>query len=589
MIGGRYAIPADTADHRAHPGAAPRPGRLGAGRGGVQPRPHGARAAGRDARRTPTSRSAPGSGPASGGSSRCRRRRWCSGMLLQRFDLVDHLRLPAARRRPRSPSSPTTSASRSGRGPACTSTARGPPSQRRTRSAAARGAGAGAALLVRPARHAAVGAVRLQPRHRRVHRHPARPGGHRARLRRDPRRARRPRRRPARAAAPSVIVCCVLQRDAPGQRRRVLPVDQRRRRRTRPTGCPTPCSAAATPSGPRPTRRCRRCSTTQLEAHGGPRVHPRGEGNAAGDFDAAVPRLARRPVGRPRRGARPAGRGRRPPAPPGPRLSITLDQPAGDQPGDRLLPGPPGAGPGEPRADRAGTAARRRSGRPATSRSRCPPGTAYRAGDHLGVLPRNSVDLIRRVMARFGLDAGQYLTIIPNSGTHTHLPIDEPAPLLGVLGSCVELQDVAGRDDIAVLARLHRRPAAAGRARGAGRRRRGVAGALPRAGRTRPTARCSTCSTQFPACRLPFEEYLDLLPAAAPALLLHLLLAAGEPGRLQHHRRGAARPGPVRRRHVHRASAPGYLAQLPDDGTVFVFVRAPSDRRSGRRRTRTSR
>ena len=69
------------------------------------------------------------------------------------------------------------------------------------------------------------------------------------------------------------------------------------------------------------------------------------------------------------------------------------------------------------------------------------------------MLPRNNVDQIRRVMARFGLDAGQYLTIIPNSGTHTHLPIDEPAPLLGVLGSCVELQDVATRDDLEVLAR----------------------------------------------------------------------------------------------------------------------------------------
>ena len=84
-----------------------------------------------------------------------------------------------------------------------------------------------------------------------------------------------------------------------------------------------------------------------------------------------------------------------------------------------------------------------------------PPGTTYRAGDHLGVLPRNGVDVIRRVMRRFALDAGMYLTIIPKSGKHTHLPIDEPAPLLGVLGSCVELQDVASREDIEVLARYN--------------------------------------------------------------------------------------------------------------------------------------
>jgi cytochrome P450 / NADPH-cytochrome P450 reductase len=35
-----------------------------------------------------------------------------------------------------------------------------------------------------------------------------------------------------------------------------------------------------------------------------------------------------------------------------------------------------------------------------------PAGMEYETGDHLGLLPRNNVDLVRRVMARFGLDAG---------------------------------------------------------------------------------------------------------------------------------------------------------------------------------------
>jgi FAD binding domain len=82
----------------------------------------------------------------------------------------------------------------------------------------------------------------------------------------------------------------------------------------------------------------------------------------------------------------------------------------------------------------------------------------YKAGDHLGVLPRNNINLIRRVMLHFGLDAGSYLTIIPNRGSHTHLPTDEPAPLLGVLGSCVELQDPATRGDIEVMARYTSAP-----------------------------------------------------------------------------------------------------------------------------------
>jgi cytochrome P450/NADPH-cytochrome P450 reductase len=56
-------------------------------------------------------------------------------------------------------------------------------------------------------------------------------------------------------------------------------------------------------------------------------------------------------------------------------------------------------------------------------------------------------------MLRSSLDAGMYVTIVPNRGNHIHLPIEEPAPLLGVLGSCVELQDVATRADIEVMAR----------------------------------------------------------------------------------------------------------------------------------------
>jgi cytochrome P450/NADPH-cytochrome P450 reductase len=53
------------------------------------------------------------------------------------------------------------------------------------------------------------------------------------------------------------------------------------------------------------------------------------------------------------------------------------------------------------------------------------------------VLPRNNADIVRRVILRFGLDAGQYLTIVARSGSHTHLPIDEPTPMLGVLRQCV--------------------------------------------------------------------------------------------------------------------------------------------------------
>ncbi len=118
------------------------------------------------------------------------------GMLLQRFDLIDHrgydlkvketltikpdgLRIKV---QPRAGRAAGTRAARPGPGG-------------RARYATCRAAGAGtrAGAAPRRAQHPAARPVRLQPRHRGGHRHPSRQGGCRTRLRRDPRPAGRPR------------------------------------------------------------------------------------------------------------------------------------------------------------------------------------------------------------------------------------------------------------------------------------------------------------------------------------------------------------------------------------------------------------
>jgi cytochrome P450/NADPH-cytochrome P450 reductase len=144
-----------------------------------------------------------------------------------------------------------------------------------------------------------------------------------------------------------------------------------------------------------------------------------------------------------------------------------------------------------------------------------PAGMHYQAGDHLGILPRNSLALIRRVMVHFQLDAGMYLTIVATSGSHTHLPVDEPAPLLGILGSCVELQACATRADIDILADHTDDP-----------RQRAELLALTGSddeshARYRAEVREQGLSVldlleRYPACRLPFPIFLDLMPALAP-------------------------------------------------------------------------
>ena len=201
------------------------------------------------------------------------------------------------------------------------------------------------------------------------------------------------------------------------------------------------------------------------------------------------------------------------------------------------------------------------------------PGTEYATGDHLGVLPRNDIGPIRRLIAHFGLDAGTYLTITPNGGSYTHLPLDEPTPLLGVLGSCVELQDVAGRAEIATIARY-----TADRAE---REELTALTALDDEGRARyrkaiaePRVTVLDLLERHPSCDLPFAEFLDMLPplrpryysiSSSPSAVEHCAITVGvldEPAR--------GREGSF------RGVCSTYLGRSDVDGTVFTFVRKPT-------------
>ena len=198
-----------------------------------------------------------------------------------------------------------------------------------------------------------------------------------------------------------------------------------------------------------------------------------------------------------------------------------------------------------------------------------PAGVTYRAGDHLGVLPRNGQGQIRRVMRRFGLDMGTYVTITANSGTHTHLPVDEPSPLLGVLGSCVELQATATRADIEVLAEHTADPA-----------QRAALHALTDDEQYRTQVREPNLSVldlldRYPACALPFPVFLDLLPALAPRyysissspLVSPDAVAVTEGVLAEPARSGAGQFDGV---------CSTYLAQMDAGSTVFVFTREPT-------------
>jgi cytochrome P450 / NADPH-cytochrome P450 reductase len=203
-----------------------------------------------------------------------------------------------------------------------------------------------------------------------------------------------------------------------------------------------------------------------------------------------------------------------------------------------------------------------------------PKDTQYKAGDHLGVLPRNNINLIRRVMLHFGLDAGSYVTIIPNRGSHTHLPTDEPAPLLGVLGSCVELQDPATRGDVEMMVRYTDDPEQKSSLEGLI----GSDDASQMRFRNEVLARGRSLLDlldDYPACDMPFEVFLDRLPPLRPRYysissspLVSPEMCSITTGVL----RGPARSGIGEFGGV----CSNYLGSNPPNSTVFAFVREPT-------------
>ena len=205
---------------------------------------------------------------------------------------------------------------------------------------------------------------------------------------------------------------------------------------------------------------------------------------------------------------------------------------------------------------------------------RLPTGMDYATGDHLGVLPRNNVDLIRRVLATFNLDAGTYVTINPTGGgSYTHLPLGEPSPLLGILGSCVELQDMASRSDLAMLAHYAGDPGEKAELE--------AMSALDEAGKAAYRERVAAprrtvldLLDRYPSCDLPFGVYLDLLPPLRPRF--YSISSSPAATDTCHLTVGVLR-GPARSGEGDFCGvASGHLEAGMEGSTVFTFVRKPS-------------
>lgn len=146
---------------------------------------------------------------------------------------------------------------------------------------------------------------------------------------------------------------------------------------------------------------------------------------------------------------------------------------------------------------------------------RLPEGVSYRPGDHLCVVPQNSLALVERVERRFGFKPDARIRLKTTGGRHAPFPVDGPVSVRQILSDFVELQAVATRKQVETMAEhtrcprtkpvLERLAAPAGEGGDAYKaevfsRRRSVLDLLE----------------EHPACELPFGVFLEMLPVMAP-------------------------------------------------------------------------
>ncbi len=144
-----------------------------------------------------------------------------------------------------------------------------------------------------------------------------------------------------------------------------------------------------------------------------------------------------------------------------------------------------------------------------------PENLSYNVGDHLGVIPQNSENLIERVAARFDFERETYIRLRKQANRKTFLPVEQTISVYRLLRDYVELQEVATRQQIKTLAdytdcpphKIQMLALVGDDEQTAARYREEILDKRKSA---------LDLLEEYPACELPFEIYLETLPPLRP-------------------------------------------------------------------------
>jgi len=159
-----------------------------------------------------------------------------------------------------------------------------------------------------------------------------------------------------------------------------------------------------------------------------------------------------------------------------------------------------------------------------------PAGVSYRVGDHLSVVPRNDPALVDAVARRFGFLPTDQIRLHVAEGRRAQLPVGDTVSVGRLLGEFVELQQIATRKQIQIMAEHTRCPVTKPKLLS-------YVGEAPDADeRYRSEVMGKRKSVfdlleEFPACELPFHAYLEMLSLLAPRYYSISSSPSAEPSR----------------------------------------------------------
>ncbi len=200
-----------------------------------------------------------------------------------------------------------------------------------------------------------------------------------------------------------------------------------------------------------------------------------------------------------------------------------------------------------------------------------PAGITYRVGDHLSVVPRNDPALVDAVARRFGFLPADQIRLRVAEGRRAQLPAGEPVSVGRLLTDFVELQQIATRKQIQIMADNTRCPVTKPKLLAL------VGDNADASERYRSEILSRRKSVydlleEHPACELPFHAYLEMLSLLAPRYYSISSSPSGEPAVCSV--TVAVVEGPAASgRGLYRGVCSTYLASRRDGEAIFATIR----------------